>query len=80
MQRGHPRFPWGETEEVHVSGEARGFVVPEDEEHGALEEEALGVLGLAETIEQALNAIADKQIIECLAADLREIEEAGLYR
>jgi len=54
-----------------------GDVEPQVEEQGPLEEEALGVPGRAQSIEQPLQGMAGQDQVEVLAPGLRLGEQPG---
>jgi hypothetical protein len=66
-----------EPEQVSIAGWAMGDVEPQVEEQGPLEQEALGVPGCAQPIEEPLQGVAGQNQIEVLAPGLRLGEEPG---
>lgn len=74
----HRGLHCSEPEEIQVLRRTRSAVVPEDEKHRALEQEAIGVLRLAEPIKQALDAVAHHDVVERFVPRSRDIQQAGL--
>ena len=68
------------TEEIEIARAAKGLFEPCHQQHGALQDEAVGVAGLRETVKQALDRIVREDQIEILALLLADPEEAGPNR
>ena len=68
------------TQEIKIARPAQRFVEPRQQQHGALEYETIGVSGLRETIEQALDRIMCQDEVEILALFLADPEKTGSNR
>lgn len=56
-----------------------GFLVPDDEQHRALQQEAVGVSGLAQPEQQALDPVAEQQQVEIVTASRGLVLQTRLH-
>ena len=73
-------MPDAVTQEIEIARAAKRLFEPRQQQHGTLEDETVGVSGLREAIEQALNRIVREDQIEILALLLADPKEAGPNR
>jgi hypothetical protein len=64
-----------EAEEVEVPSRPPWHLVPGGEQHGALEDEALGVTRAAQPVEEPLHGIVDEHQLEVLAPFPGQVEQ-----
>ena len=64
-------------EQVGIPRRAMGDVEPQVEEQGALEQEALGMPGAAQAIEEPLQGVTGQDQVEVLPLGLRLVEQAS---
>ena len=68
------------TQEIEIARAAKRLIEPRHQQHGAFQYETVGVSGLREAIEQALDCIVREDQIEILALLLTDSEETGPNR
>ena len=73
-------FRRAESEEVEIAGGSVGFLVPNDKQHRALEQEPVGMGRLTQPEEEALDTITQEQEVEVFATDRGHVLQTGFHR